>query len=74
MRLLIDIEQDGKHSKCTSGPSPENIKADMIEMATNPKKREQDCNKIAVRLVAIACGLHTNPTELFAQFNQVDKT
>lgn len=73
MRLLIDIEQNGKHSKCTTSTPPENIRDELLEMARNPAKRLEDRRKIAVSLVAMALGLHDEPSVLFAQFNQQAK-
>lgn len=73
MRLLIDIEQDGEHSKCTTSTPDENIKKELLEMCENPAKRLADKKKIAVSLVAMAIGLHGESSELFAQFNQRPK-
>lgn len=71
MRLIIDIEQDGERSKCSTSTPAECIVGEVFEMAGNPEKRDSDKKKIAVNLVAMACGLHGNPKELFAHFNLV---
>ena len=65
MRLVLDITQRGNYFRTISNtPFAENI----VEMTANPAQYAADKKKIAESLVAMAMGLHGNPTELFQTF------
>lgn len=66
MRMTFDLTfREGYYKVTSSSSFAENV----IEMATDPDQYEKNKRRMAEDMVAMAMGLHGNPTQLFQKFN-----